>query len=106
LSNPNGAFPVNHLQVAADFPFRVFGDPQNNRSTLQRDSAQRAGSAGVFRRDFSAATASAMAENGSDDTRNAPDFVLAGLDVRQVTPRNTPSVINAVFNVRNFWDGR
>src|SRR5207249_11897346 len=24
----------------------------------------------------------------------------------RVTGRNTPSVINAVFNVRNFWDGR
>jgi cytochrome c peroxidase len=25
---------------------------------------------------------------------------------RQVTGRNTPSIINAVFNHRNFWDGR
>ena len=31
---------------------------------------------------------------------------LAGLNLRQVTPRNTPTVINAVFNVRNLWDGR
>ena len=23
-----------------------------------------------------------------------------------MTPRNTPTVINAVFNVRNLWDGR
>ncbi len=26
--------------------------------------------------------------------------------MRRVEPRNTPSVINAVFNFRNFWDGR
>jgi cytochrome c peroxidase len=26
--------------------------------------------------------------------------------VRQVTSRNAPSVINAVFNIRNSWDGR
>lgn len=26
--------------------------------------------------------------------------------VRRVEPRNTPSVINAVFNFTNFWDGR
>jgi cytochrome c peroxidase len=26
--------------------------------------------------------------------------------VRQVTSRNAPSVINAVFNLRNLWDGR
>jgi cytochrome c peroxidase len=28
------------------------------------------------------------------------------LAVRQDEPRNTPTVINAVFNHRNFWDGR
>lgn len=26
--------------------------------------------------------------------------------VRRVAPRNTPSTLNAVFNFRNFWDGR
>ncbi len=26
--------------------------------------------------------------------------------VRRVEPRNTPSVINAIFNFTNFWDGR
>src|SRR5262249_28822882 len=28
------------------------------------------------------------------------------LNVRRSTPRNAPPVINAVFNYRNFWDGR
>ena len=27
-------------------------------------------------------------------------------NVRRVEPRNTPTVINAVFNHRNFWDMR
>ena len=36
-----------------------------------------------------------------------PDsFSVAGLNTRRVEPRNTPSVINAVFNHRQFWDGR
>ena len=26
--------------------------------------------------------------------------------VRKVEPRNTPTVINAIYNFRNFWDGR
>src|SRR5207302_2602055 len=26
--------------------------------------------------------------------------------VRQAEPRNTPTMINAIFNFRNFWDGR
>ena len=36
-----------------------------------------------------------------------PDgFNIGKLKTRRVEPRNTPSVINAVFNHRQFWDGR
>jgi cytochrome c peroxidase len=31
---------------------------------------------------------------------------LLGKNVRRVEPRNTPTAVNAVFNFRNFWDGR
>ena len=45
---------------------------------------------------------------GQDVCRKIIDetFSVGGLNHRQVTARNTPSVINAVFNHRNFWDGR
>src|SRR6185369_3104179 len=33
-------------------------------------------------------------------------FRIGSLNLRQVGDRNAPSVINAVFNFRNFWDGR
>lgn len=33
-------------------------------------------------------------------------FQVAGVNTRRVEPRNTPSVFNAVFNHRQFWDGR
>ena len=33
-------------------------------------------------------------------------FQSATVNTRRVEPRNTPSVINAVFNHRQFWDGR
>jgi cytochrome c peroxidase len=33
-------------------------------------------------------------------------FEVAGKKTRRVEPRNTPTVINAVFNHRQFWDGR
>ncbi len=33
-------------------------------------------------------------------------FRTGGLNVRQVVGRNAPTVINAVFNHRQFWDGR
>ena len=33
-------------------------------------------------------------------------FHVGNVNTRRVEPRNTPSVINAVFNHRQFWDGR
>jgi cytochrome c peroxidase len=33
-------------------------------------------------------------------------FQVGRVKTRRVEPRNTPSVINAVFNHRQFWDGR
>jgi cytochrome c peroxidase len=33
-------------------------------------------------------------------------FHVGNANTRRVEPRNTPSVINAVFNHRQFWDGR
>jgi cytochrome c peroxidase len=33
-------------------------------------------------------------------------FRVGEVNVRRVEARNTPSVVNAVFNHRNFWDGR
>lgn len=34
-----------------------------------------------------------------------PVFNVGGFNVRQVKERNTPTVINSVFNFANFWDG-
>src|SRR5262249_45357716 len=38
--------------------------------------------------------------------RDPRGFLVNGVNARRVEPRNTPSVINAVFNHRQFWDGR
>ena len=35
-----------------------------------------------------------------------PDHASTRINTRRTTGRNTPSVVNAVFNFRNFWDGR
>src|SRR5262245_31136020 len=40
------------------------------------------------------------------DLADPLQFTVAGMNTRRVEPRNTPSVINAVFNHRQFWDGR
>src|SRR5215467_3705524 len=47
LSNPNGPFTANYSLAMADFPFHQIADLNDNRSTVLRDSAQIAGSAGL-----------------------------------------------------------
>jgi cytochrome c peroxidase len=40
------------------------------------------------------------------DLRMDEVFSVHGTDTRRVTGRNSPPTVNAVFNHRNFWDGR
>jgi cytochrome c peroxidase len=105
LSNPQGVFAPNYTLTAADFPFHLLENSGDNRSAVLRDLSQRAGSAGVFRRLFLGISPGASSDDGAD-LNDLAAFSLAGLNVRQVTPRNSPTVINSVFFVRNFWDGR
>jgi cytochrome c peroxidase len=59
--------------------------------------------------------ASTITTNSVEITTSIPDAVFSypdpadtskKINTRQVTGRNTPSAVNAVFNFRNFWDGR
>jgi cytochrome c peroxidase len=105
LSNPIGAFPANHTLTPADFPFHALSNPDDNRSSVLRDTSERAGSSGEFRRVYLDTAPGASADSGVD-AADLPAFSIDGINVRQVTKRNTSTVINAVFNYRNFWDGR
>ncbi|MBI1792059.1 MAG: cytochrome C peroxidase [Acidobacteria bacterium] len=105
LVNPQDSFPVNHALGPQDFPFRVLSNPDDNRSGVLRDSSAVAGSAGLFRRIFGDIVSGSASEDGYD-AADAPAFSVNGINARRVTARNSPSVINSVFYVRNFWDGR
>ena len=103
LSGPDAA--MNQSLASADFPFRKLSNTGNNRSAVLSDKRQVAGSMGVV------ANAFLQVEPGNDrDLSTAVStpsaFMPNGVHVRQVTGRNSPSVINSVYNVRNFWDGR
>jgi cytochrome c peroxidase len=95
----------NYQLTAADFPFHKLADPNDRSSNVVSDSNDIAGSQGVFRSEFVE-----VATGGSDKDTVTPlkdeVFNVQGTNVRQVTARHTPTVINAVFNFRNFWDGR
>jgi cytochrome c peroxidase len=91
----------NYTLRSSDFPFRRLEDPRNRESAINRDSNNVVSSQGVHHAIF------------GQDGRSAPDpdgFRVGqgrrAANVRRVEPRNTPTMINAVFNHRNFWDMR
>ena len=104
----NGTFDAGILpgqtKGADFFPTVVFEDPRSRFSTRLRNVDDVVGSQGVLKRAYRELVSSNLVELCDDVTD--PVFHNAEGNVRQVTGRNSPSVINAVLNVRNFWDGR
>jgi cytochrome c peroxidase/cytoskeletal protein CcmA (bactofilin family) len=103
----NGAFDVggpNHTYAASEFPFHQLTNPDDRNSALVRSKDDVSGSHGVHNSAF----VDIVPGSAQDNITVVPDprFQVGGLNTRRVTGRNTPSAINAVFNVRNFWDGR
>ena len=105
LADPQNPFPLNTPVTARNFPFRELSDPGNRNSTVLRDTSMRYGSAGLVRRIFEDIVPGQAVEAGRDGM-DKPEFMMGDLQTRRVTSRNTPSVINSVFSVRSFWDGR
>ncbi len=99
----------NESLTRLDFPFvkTIQAFTRNSNGTLSpaaNNSNDIASSMGVFFTQFDGTRAGSAADLGTplfDTVWNS-----AGTTVRRVEPRNTPSVINAVFNFTNFWDGR
>ncbi|MEG4629560.1 cytochrome c peroxidase [Microcoleus sp. AR_TQ3_B6] len=94
----------NSVLLPADYPFHKLADPNLRSSQVLRDTNDVAGSQGVSLTKF----IDIVPGSAVDQVQVQPDpvFNVGGINVRQVTERNTPSTINAVFNFRNFWDGR
>jgi len=100
----HGAGGPNYKLKPKDFPFHRLADPLDRNSEVLFDSNDVVSSQGTFGGVFQQ-----LGPNGKEQCgdRPTPDsFNVNGVITRRVAPRNTPSVINAVFNYRNFWDGR
>ena len=83
-------FGLNRTLVAADFPL----------SPASNDVVSSQGIAYVLFEGLSST---------GERLRSVPDpdgFRVGDTNVRRVVSRNAPTVVNAVFNHRNFWDGR
>ncbi|MCC5636486.1 c-type cytochrome [Nostoc sp. CHAB 5844] len=105
--NPDTVFDVagapNYQLKPEDFPFHQLSN-QNDPTTVTSDKNDVVSSQGVFNSEFVDVTPG----QAKDQVRYLPDpvFNVGGINVRRVEPRNTPTVIDAIFNFRNFWDGR
>jgi cytochrome c peroxidase len=95
---------VNYQLTSSGFPFHKLSNVDNRDSIVMSDIDDIAGSQGVFLTQFNSVTLGKAVDNTT--LLADPIFNINGINVRQVTGRNTPSVINAAFNFRNFWDGR
>src|SRR5262249_4037266 len=99
----NATFDVhaaNSQLAAADFPFHKLSDPAN-RATVVSDRDDIGGSQGVMKTSFNAVVPGSAVDDG---TAIADAVFTDGLgnNVRQVTGRNAPSVVNAIFNQDSF----
>src|SRR3954447_7552038 len=107
--NPRGGtftFKGANAQLTADdFPFHKLSDPNDKASAVLSDTSNVSGSQGVMPSLFDGVTPGEPADDQTFATSD-PAFNVNGTPVRRTTGRNTPSVINAVFNFRNFWVGR
>ena len=110
----------NYTLKKADFPLRQYQESAtpvdvqplqaDRNAKVLYDSDDIVSSQGVYHSTFNNLNPSGKKEKCKKrfptSGPNMPLFNVSGYSVRQVEPRNTPTVINAVYNFRNFWDGR
>src|SRR5262245_58322951 len=95
---------ANGQLSTSDFPTHRLADPDNAASQLLADTSSVVGSQGVSATKFVNVVPGSAVDIGAAEAD--PTFNVGGINVRQVTARNAPTVLNSVFNFRSFWDGR
>jgi cytochrome c peroxidase len=83
----------NSTLVSTAFPFTTRGHDRDNVTGSQGVRKSSYFGLGKGSRELIESTADAV-------------FADGGHNARQVTGKNTPSTVNAIFNHRNFWNGR
>ena len=114
IKGGNGVFDVtrsggggpNYQLNAADYPFHDLTDPDDRTSAVLHDTDDVTSSQGTFAADFDEVQSGKSMDKCTITGPDPFGFHVNDVNVRRVEPRNTPTIINAVFNFRNFWDGR
>ena len=109
-------FTADYQLHATDFPLTRFTNQQDHKSGIVSDTQAVVSSQGVINSIFGDITLSPcppdqpnignLCDKSNVDISGNGAIFGAANHVRNVEPRNTPTVINAVFNFRNFWDSR
>ncbi|MDP4300394.1 cytochrome-c peroxidase [Leptothrix discophora] len=100
---PTGRGGPNYLLKPADFPLFRLADPLDRGSDILFETNDVVSSQGTFSGMFRRLDG----RGGEDcDLRPLDEFNVGGVLTRVVEPRNSPTVVNAAFYDRNFWDGR
>lgn len=125
LSGSGGDPGPNYTLVAEDFPFHRLEDHDSRQSCVDGtdddhdglidgddpdcyDTNDVGASQGTFSGGF-VSNSRSRADSKQFDVCGEADlsvFAIGHVAARKVEPRNTPTTLNAVFNHRNFWDGR
>ena len=89
----------------ADFPLFRLENPVDKTSKILFSTDDVVSSSGVFLGRY---TSGATSRTGKDacEAKSDPLFHVGGTPTRRASVRNAPSVFNAGYNYRNFWDGR
>lgn len=95
----------NYQLTKNSFPFFDKVDPSEEFSPVIYNSDDVVSSSGTFSGVHRDVSWFQTMEDKCDRSVD-PVFHVGAKGTRKVEPRNTPTVINAVFNFRNFWDGR
>lgn len=95
---------LNYNLKPGDFPFHKLSNPSDRSSTVIADTNDVAGSQGIDLNQFNDIIPGSAVDNMT--VKPDPVFNINGVNVSQTTGRNSPSSVNAIFNFRNFWDGR
>jgi len=100
----------NYTLTLDDYPFTQFADPKDRNSNIEFETDDVTSSQGIFGSKFNGLNIVKEYNDFTDGIENcekvADIFHVANVGARKVEPRNTPTMINAIFNFRNFWDGR
>jgi cytochrome c peroxidase len=95
----------NYQLQQSDFPFHQRENPVSELSPVIFNSDDVVSSSGTFGGEFEKVERS---DSDNDQCARAADsiFHVNSVGTRRIEPRNTPTIINSIYNHRNFWDGR